>query len=353
VTSRFDTPSRAIAAGAVLALAAMTGGGVSANQSEQPPALQLGDSVSMPIRAINAGHESSVAFFLPENDLLPESVAYDVKDGSFYVGSTRKGKVVRRDAKGNVTDFITPRQDGLGMVIGIKIHPMRRILWVCSFTGPGLEGLSPDEPRTGGVFAFNLDTGRLINKWVMSDKDKVNAFNDLVVTRGNDVYATHMVAEPSVYRIAREGGKLELFAKPDGLREPNGITISPDEKTLYVAGADGIIAIDVATRTSRPVPAPENENTGGIDGLYFYGESLIGIRDESINRYHLDDKWSRIVTTEVLEAHHPLMHIATTGVIVGSDFFYIANSCVDAVKPDGGLVTDQLTEPAILKLALR
>ena len=87
--------------------------------------------------------------------------------------------------------------------------------------------------------------------------------------------------------------------------------------------------------------------------MYFYGESLIGIRDESINRYHLDKTWSQIVTTEVLEVHHPLMHIATTGVIVGSDFYYIANSHVDAVKPDGSLNTEQLTEPAILKLKLR
>lgn len=338
------------------AYASVVHGAPQSKPPAQPPAqpgIQLGDSVVMPMRAVNMAHESAVAFYLDEKDLLPESIAYDAKDGSFYVGSTRKGKIVRVDKNQAVSDFIRPRQDGLWEVIGIKVHATRRVLWTCSFEDKDLEGYQKRDRNASGIFAFNLDTGKLIRKWVLDAPGEQHGFNDLVVTRGNDVYATHMFKDAAVYRIMQKDQKLEVFATPEGLREPNGIAITPDERTLYVAGDDGIIAIDIATKKSRPVKAPEIENTGGIDGLYYYESSLIGIRENSVNRYSLDDAGSTITFTQVLEQNHPLMKIPTTGVIVGDEFYYVANAQFNAVKPDGTLDTPALTEPAILKLKLK
>jgi len=323
------------------------------SQPPAPPTIQLGDSVAMPTRAVNMAHESAVAFYLEEKDLLPESIAYDAKDGSFYVGSVRKGKIVRVDRDQVVSDFIQPRQDGLWEVIGIKVHATRRVLWACSFEDKDLEGYQKRDRNASGIFAFNLDTGKLIRKWVLDAPGEQHGFNDLVVTRGNDVYATHMFKDASIYRITQKDQKLEVFAKPDGLREPNGIAITPDERTLYVAGADGLLAIDIATGKSQPVKAPETEKTGGIDGLYYYHASLLAIRENSVNRYRLDQTGARITITEVLEQNHPLMKIPTTGVVVGDEFYYVANAQFSAVKGDGTLDTASLTEPAILKLKLK
>lgn len=323
--------------------------------SEPPaqPALQLGDSVGMPTRTVVGSHESTVAFRLEEKDLLPESIAYDPKDGSFYVGSVRKGKIVRVDKNGGASDFIAPRQDGLWEVIGIKVNTTRRTLWACSFEDKDLAGYQKRDRNATGIFAFNLDTGKLVRKWVLDVPGEQHGFNDLVVTLGNDVYATHMFKDAAIYRITEKDQKLEVFATPEGLRDPNGIAITPDERTLYVAGADGIVAIDIATKKSRPVPAPEGEKTGGIDGLYCYQDGLLAILGNSVNWYQLDDTHTRIVVTNVLEQNHPLMKIPTTGVIVGSDFYYVANAQFDAVKPDGSLDTASLAEPAILKLKLQ
>ena len=332
---------------------ACAGARSSSSQSDPPePNFQLGDSVAMPMRAVNAGHESSVAFYLSEKDLLPESVAYDPRDHSFYVGSTRKGKIVKADASGNARDFIAPRQDGIWMVTGIKIHPTRRVLWACSWNDLNLEGYKKEEGHASGVFAFNLDTGKLIRKWVLDTPGEVHAFNDLVVTRGNDAYVTHMAADAAIYRITQKDQKLELFAKPEGLKEPNGIAISPDERTLFVAGLDGIMRIDIASGKATPLQSGE-EPTGAIDGLYYFRGSLLAIRENSINRYRLDESNSRVVMTEVLEMNHPLMHTPTTGVIVDNDFYYVANGQFDALEADGSLADDKLSEPAILKITLR
>jgi DNA-binding beta-propeller fold protein YncE len=301
-----------------------------------------------------ADARSGVGFFIPEKDLLPESVAYDAKDGSFYVGSTRKGKIVRVDRNGAVKDFLLPRQDGLWMVIGIKVHAMRRVLWACSFNGGNLEGFKEGESAASGVFAFNLDTGALIRKWVLDAPGEVHAFNDLVVTRGNDAYVTHMFDDAAIYRIADATQTLEVFARPEGLKDPNGITLTPDEKTLFVADAGGIFAIDRESGASRVLQAAAGDSLGGIDGLYFYRGSLIGVHPTSVRRHRLDVAMTRVVGTEVLDANHPLYDAPTAGVIVGEDFFYVANSQFRAVQADGTLLPmDKLNEPVILKLGLK
>ena len=305
--------------------------------------IQLGDSVTMPTKAVNAGIASSVAFYIPEKDLLPESVAYDPKDGAFYVGSMRKGKIVRVDAKGNASDFIAARQDGLAEVLGVKVHPTRRVLWVCSYDGGELEGNAKNHAGAGGVFAFNLDTGKLIRKWAGG------GCNDIALTRGNDAFVT---STPAVYRITGDSQTLERFMEGVTLDGANGITLSPDEKTLFVACNKGVQAIDIATRTGRLLTAAGDEPMDGIDGLYYFGDSLIGIRGNSVTRYHFGEG-GRIDLTEVLEQNHPLMRSPTTGVIVENAFYYVANANFDAVQPDGSLAAGALVEPAILKLPLR
>ena len=98
---------------------------------------------------------------------------------------------------------------------------------------------------------------------------------------------------------------------------------------------------------------PEGTEVGGIDGLYFHRDGLLAIRGNSINRYDLNETRTAVVLELVLEMNHPLMSVPTTGVVVGDDFYYVANSQLDFVRPDGSLVTEKLTNPPILKLKLR
>ncbi len=83
-------------------------------------------------------NNSYISFTVPEKDLLPESIAYDATNGDFYIGSTRKGKIVKVSKDGTISDFVQSKQDGLWMIIGMKIDSERRILWVCSSGGDNL-----------------------------------------------------------------------------------------------------------------------------------------------------------------------------------------------------------------------
>jgi len=300
-------------------------------------------------------NHSLIAFTLPEKDLLPESVAYDPLEQTFYVGSTRKGKIVKVDKQGKVTDFIAPRQDGLWMVIGMKVDAARRALWVNSSYGDNLIGYQKSNGSPAGVFKFDLRSGKLIRKYVLDKPGETHFFNDLVINRRGDVFITHMFKEPALHRIAAGRDELELLARPENFSEPNGIALSEDERVLFVATDEGISALDVAHLARHQLTAPPEVSLKGIDGLYFYKRSLIAIHPgrKLVRRYFLDDAMKSVTRAETIEAHHPMFNVPTTGVVVKDTFYYVANAQFGSFNKDGSLFPpERLYEPVILKVAL-
>lgn len=113
-------------------------------------------------------NHSLIAFALTEKDLLPENVAFDANTGSFFVGSTRKGKILRVTADGTVSDFVGPRGHGLWMVAGMKADAERRRLWVVSSYGSGLEGYQARKGSPAALVSFDLDSGRPVARHVLT-----------------------------------------------------------------------------------------------------------------------------------------------------------------------------------------
>lgn len=306
-------------------------------------------------------NNSHIAFTVPEKDVLPESIAYDSIKNEFYIGSTRKGKVIKISKDGSFADFIAPRQEGLWMIIGMKIDSKRRILWVCSSGGDNLIGYQykdNKEGRPAGIFKFNLDTGKLIKKYVLDTPGEVHFFNDLVLTGNGDLYITHMFSEHSLYSITVDRDRLEKVITLDPIKYPNGLTLSDDESNLYIAHSGGISIIDLATKNMNTVRVPESAKISGkesIDGLYFHHNSLVGIQPgiNMVQRLSLDQTGSEIIKSEALEINHPMMNNPTTGVLIKDELYYISNAQFRSFNEDGTLFPEEkLYEVCILKLHL-
>ncbi len=303
---------------------------------------------------------STVAFTISKNDLLPESVAYDENTKAFYVGSTRNGSITKIDKQGRQSQFVESGEFGQWMVIGIKIDSDRNELWFCSSGGGNLVGYSKKDDKEGrpaGIFRVDLSSGKLIKKYTLEKEGEVHFFNDLVIARNGDVYVTHMFKDPAIYKIAQGSDKLELFVESDVIKYPNGITLSANQSILFVAHAEGLARLDIDTKTVINLSVPEGEKVKyreSIDGLYYYKWSLIGIQADlnTVKRYYLNPDGNGIQEVKTLDSNHFKMDHPTTGVIVGSEFYYVANAQFQKVAEDGS-IQQELSTPTILKLKLK
>lgn len=298
-------------------------------------------------------HTSRIAFRIAEPDLIPEGIAWDAVTRSFYVGSLYKRKIVRLGPDGAAHDFVASGRDGLWTVLGMKVDPERRMLWVNS-AADNREG---EAAGSSGLFAFDLASGRLLEKHILDGRTHKHLFNDLVVTSRGEVFLTDSESG-AIYQHALGGRALEVFLPPGSFSYPNGIALDEARKRLHVADfAKGISIVEIDTRRTSPLAHPQNVSLHGIDGLYCYGASLVGIQNgegmERVAQFRLDNTGYRVESLRVLESHNPQFRIPTTGAIVGNDFYYLANSQLESLRDDGRLTPGaRLVDVLVLKTPL-
>lgn len=209
------------------------------------------------------------------------------------------------------------------------------------------------------IFRYDLNTGRLIKKYVLFEPDRQHLFNDIVVTRKGDVYFTDSRSH-QIFRINRKKDKIETYIQNEAFGFLNGITLAPDEKSIYVADDGvGMMRINLKSRKIHYLSGPENSALIGTDGLYFYKNSLIAVQNglggmARISRFFLDKKGDHVARTDCLELGNPHFVIPTTGVITGEDFWYIANSQLASFSADHTIFPDdELRDVVILKIELK
>ncbi len=283
----------------------------------------------------------ALAFSLPDPDLLPEALAHDPITGGWLVGSLAKRKIIRLAENRPASDFISNGE--LLRVVGIHVDSARTLLWFATWA-PGAAASTPptEPPSQTRLFKCDLRTGHVLRTYVPSDSGRSHLFNDLVIARTGDVFITD-TDQGSVYRVRSHPDTLELFLSPDPERfsDANGITLSADERTLYVAFVEGIARIDLGTRAIMRLPLRAAGSAASIDGLYWYRGKLIGVQHlpglEQVTRYDLAPDGRSIRRIDVLERADSLLHLPTTGAIVGNQFYYIANSQFDRLGDDNRL----------------
>jgi sugar lactone lactonase YvrE len=126
------------------------------------------------------------------------------------------------------------------------------------------------------------------------------------------------------------GGAAALTKLSGRFEFANGIALSPDGGVLYVSTfLDGITVLNLKNGVATPIGRPANLCLATIDGLYFHRGALIAIQNGFMSprvvRFDLTNDLRAIKRFEVLERRNPLFEGVTTGVVVGSDFFYMAN----------------------------
>lgn len=250
---------------------------------------------------------SARAFTLPEKDLITESVAYDSVSKRFFVGSVHHRKILVVTPDGRASEF-SSAQDNLWSVLGMKVDEKRRLLWVCTTAFPQMVGFKKTDEGVSGIFKYDLGSGRLLKKYVLSNASGQHGLGDLVVARNGEVFATDSAA-PAIYRIDPKRDELEPFLVDKSFSSLQGLTFAPDEKHLFVADYSlGIFRVEMASKKITWL-APDAEVVAlGVDGLYFHQGKLIGVQNgtnpQRVARFSLSRDNLRLTAAETLEANH-------------------------------------------------
>ena len=280
-------------------------------------------------------HRAKVAFTVPAKDLFPEGLAYDPAMRVFYMGSMHRRKIVRITENGEVSDFGKPDLYHLQPIGGVHVDPADHSLWAAS---------DPDDAHGSELYHFDAQ-GKLLERYSPPGAGR-HDLNDLVLYRSSAIYVTDTDANLT-YRFDRKTHLFTPLNLPRPQLFPNGITLSGDSTRLYIADWLGVIAVDLRGNRAREVDPGEHNTLCGIDGLYWYKNSLIGVQSAGtyrVVRWFLSTDGLDVRARRVLEKGTPLVRSPTTGAIRGSGFYYMANTGIDNYD-DGKIVDPAKLEP--------
>jgi len=297
---------------------------------------------------------SKRAFVLSEMDLANEGMAYDSKTHTFFVSSIHKRKIIAISKDGEIKDFSKP-QDSLGGIYGMTVDPVRNQLWACSNAVPQMQGYVPSMEGQTFLCRYDLNTGKLLEKFFINDTLSKHQIKDVTVTSKGEIYFTDM-AENTVYQLV---GKIPVRIIPPGiLAGALGLCSTDDGASLFISDfIQGVFKYSIANHKVERLPLPDNSTVQGIDGLYYHQGKLLavqnGVNPRRVIQCDMNKEENRINTVTILEVNHPDYDWPTLGVIQGSYFYYVANSQWTNFSANGK-VNDatQLKSPVILKLKL-
>jgi hypothetical protein len=238
----------------------------------------------------------------------------------------------------------------------MKVDPKRRLLWVTSSAFTQMENYKKEEDGSAAVFKFDLRTRRLLKKYPLSNAKK-HALGDLTIQSNGDVYTTDSLSA-AIYVIRARPDEIELFLEDPGFVSPQGLAFSTDEHHLFMADySTGLFDIDVSTKKVAHLGPIAGQTLLGIDGLYFYKGSLIGVQNgvspQRVVRIALSKDLRRADGLRVIEANNPVFLEPTLGVLVNSEFYFIANSQWPLIDEDGKFADEtKLLDPVVLKIKL-
>jgi sugar lactone lactonase YvrE len=294
---------------------------------------------------------SKPAFTIADRGLLAEGIAYDSAERAFYVASVRERKILRVGPDGGAT-VVADSTAGLLAPMGMRVDRARRRLWVATAAVPQMVGYTPADSGRSAVIALDLGSGAPSARFEVPRDGAAHVVGDLTIARDGRVYASDSRA-PVLYRVPLRGDTLERFLESPLLLSAQGLAPTPDGRTLYIADyARGIIRVDLETRKAELLPVADTVLALGIDALSCTRKGLVGVQNgvtpHRVVRLTLDDAGRRVVRSEVLERAHPAYDEPTLGVVVGDDFYYIADGQWERFGEDGTVADAAALRPTVV-----
>ena len=176
--------------------------------------------------------------------------AITMTDGSLLFAEQGAARILKVDKQDRFTTYLTHTNTSLSLAYDHKGR-----LLATQWDPPSIGVLAP----TRGTLASSFEGQHLVhpNDLVVDRKGGVY-FTDQTVSRGVPVPDTPPGRKPLLFYIRPDGTLTKLT---EDIGDPNGIQLSPDEKTLYATNRTVIVAFDV-----QPDGSVRNSRTFAMSG---------------------------------------------------------------------------------------
>lgn len=261
-------------------------------------------------------------------DLHPESFVM-LPDGTFLLGSIREKRIVKVGEDGSYTNWLqTPYS-----VMGMKLSRDQKHLWVATAALPEMLGYELEMKGKSEILQIDLSTG-LVVQGLEYDVDAL--IGDLVPDKENRLWLSNSIdahlSRDDTDTSAYLGAFTRLsFDLNENFFNLQGLTLNDEETHLYFSDyIKGLFRVDINTGAIDPLFAPKTSLLKGIDGLYYYKNSLIAIHNGTkpyrVVQYILSENGSYIELERVINRGGDSLGEPTLGQIKDGYFYYLANS---------------------------
>jgi hypothetical protein len=291
----------------------------------------------------------STVFSVTDVNLLPEDVDYDANSKRFFFTSVLEKKIVVADMSGKSTDFAKAADDW--PMLAIKIDSAHGVVWATEVALQGFAAAPEADWGKSALLAYDIKTGKLMRR---VEGPHASALGDMVLAADGDVIVSDGEGG-GIYRLTAKGAELERLDNGDYI-SPQTPAMHPDGKHIFVPDyLRGIGVLDLATKQVRWIPMEGQFALIGIDGLYFEDGTLLAVQNgtspERVASFKLDATLGKIGKQTIIESATDTLGDPTHGVVVGRDFYYIANSGWNTIDEHGKLLPGAKPSPARLMRA--
>lgn len=287
-------------------------------------------------------------------EIHPESFVV-MDNGDILLGSIREKKIIRVDPDGNKIDLVKTEY----AVLGMHIDSANGLLWAATAALPEMLDYNPADKGKSLIMQIDPTSGEVIQGL---EYDEGTIIGDLAIDKESRIWLSNSL-EPTLGRDNTDTTDFtgafirKQFDLSNGFFNLQGLALNEDEKYLYLADyITGIHRIDTETDDVVKVFAPEEILLKGIDGLYYYENSLIaihnGVKPYRVMQYFLDETGQYILFGRVINQGGPSLGEPTLGQVKDGYFYYLANSPWIAYNEDRELDLSKVKPIEIRRIKL-
>ncbi|WP_286756188.1 hypothetical protein [Roseivirga sp. UBA838] len=293
-------------------------------------------------RVINAG------MLHPESFVLLDS-------GELLLGSIREKRIVKVDTNGLVSDWI----DLPYSVLGMKYDALRDHLWVATAAFPEMVDFNPKDQGKSMIVQVDVSEGRILHGVEFNDGSVIG---DVLLDDRQRIWHSNSAKPFLVRNVTDTAEYYGAFSRKyidlqDSHFNLQGLTLNDSQRYLYFADyISGIHRVDLQTDKIEKVFASENILLKGIDGLYFYNNTLLaihnGVKPYKVVQYFLDESGLFIDMERIINRGGESLGEPTLGQVKDGYFYYLANSPWAAYDANKNLLPEKVSPIEIRRIKL-